>query len=69
MPSIGLTLIPVKEAVAPNRIKEQNTTSQVGAEVKRLDYIYQENNLNGERNTEVLVKTKKLQDELKKSKL
>jgi hypothetical protein len=69
MPSIGLTLIPVKEAVAPNKIQEQNTASQVRAEVKRLDYIYQENRLNGDRDTEVLLKTKRLQDELKKSKL
>ncbi len=69
LPSVGLTLVPVKEAVAPNRVQEQNTASQVRAEVRRLEYILSENRLNGDRDSEVLIKTKRLQDELKKSRL
>lgn len=69
MPSVGLTLIPVKEAVAPNKVQEQNTATQVRAEVRRLEYVLSENRLSGERDTEVLVKTKKLQEEMRKSKL
>jgi hypothetical protein len=69
LPSVGLTLVPVKEAVAPNRIQEQNTASQVRAEVRRLEFILSENQLNGGRDLDVLVKTKRLQDELKKSRL
>jgi hypothetical protein len=69
MPSIGLTLIPVKEGVAPNKVQEQNTATQVRAEVRRLEYVLSENRLSGERDLEVLIKTKRLQDELRKSKL
>lgn len=69
MPSVGLTLIPVKEGVAPNKVQEQNTATQVRAEVRRLEYVLSENRLSGERDIEVLIKTKRLQDEIRKSKL
>lgn len=69
LPSIGLTLIPVKEAVAPNKVQEQNTATSVRAEVRRLEFILSENQLNGNQDFEVLTKTKRLQDELKKSRL
>lgn len=69
LPSVGLTLVPVKEAVAPNKVQEQNTATQVRIEVRRLEYLLSENRLNGDRDFEVLVKTKRLQDELKKSRL
>lgn len=69
LPSVGLTLVPVKEAVAPNKVQEQNTASQLRAEVRRLEFILSENRLNGDRDFEVLTKTKRLTDELKKSKL
>ncbi|MCU0404352.1 MAG: hypothetical protein MUE99_07365, partial [Chitinophagaceae bacterium] len=61
--------VPVKEAVAPNKVQEQNTAAQVRAEVRRLEYLLSENRLNGDRDSEVLIKTKRLQDELKKSRL
>jgi hypothetical protein len=69
LPSIGLTLVPVKEAVAPNKIQEQNTASQVRSEVRRLEYLLSENRLSGDRDHEVLIKTKRIHDELKKSRL
>lgn len=69
LPSVGLTLVPVKEAVAPNKIQEQNTATQIRSEAKRLEYFLGENALVGDRDAEVLAKTKRLQDELKKSRL
>jgi len=69
LPSVGVTLVPVKEAVAPNKIQEQNTASQVRTVVKRLEYMVSENALLGERDPEVLVKTKKMQDEMKQARM
>jgi hypothetical protein len=69
LPSVGLTLVPVKEAVAPNKVQEQNTASQVRATIKRLDYMLTENMLIGERDPDILPKTKKLREELKQSQL
>jgi hypothetical protein len=61
--------VPVKEAVAPNKVQEQNTASQVRATIKRLDYIISENMLIGDRDPEILSKTRKLREELKQSQL
>ncbi len=67
LPSVGLTLVPVKEAVAPNKIQEQNTATQVRAVVKRLEYLVSENRLVGDRDPDVLLKTKRMQDEMKQA--
>jgi hypothetical protein len=69
LPSIGLTLVPVKEAVAPSKIQEQNTASQVRAVAKKLEYLASENALTGERDPDVLAKSKKLQDELRQARV
>ena len=69
LPSVGLTLVPVKEAVAPNRVQEQNTASQVRATIKRLEYMLSENSLVGDRDPDILAKAKKMKDELKQSQL
>lgn len=69
LPSVGLTLVPVKEAVAPNKIQEQNIASQVRTVARRLEYLVSENALIGERDISVLAKTKKLQEELKQARL
>lgn len=69
MPSVGLTLVPVKEAAAPNKVQEQNTATQLRAEVKRLEYVLSENKLTSTRDVEVLAKTRRLQEELKKSRM
>jgi hypothetical protein len=69
LPSLGLTLVPVKEAVAPNRIQEQNTASQIRATIKRLDYMLSDNVLVGDRDPEILLKAKKMRDELKQSQI
>lgn len=69
LPSLGLTLVPVKEAVAPNRVQEQNTASQIRATIKRLDYMLSDNILVGDRDPEILLKAKKMRDELKQSQI
>ncbi len=69
LPSVGLTLVPIKEGVAPNKLQQQNTASQVRGEVRRLEYVLEENSLTSERDLDVLSKTKRLREELKKSML
>ena len=69
LPSLGLTLVPVKEAVSPNKVQEQNIASQIRATIKRLDFMLTEYNIVGEKDIEILNKTKKLKDELKQSQL
>jgi hypothetical protein len=69
LPAVGLTLVPVKEAVAPNKIQEQNTASQIRAAIKRLEYMQSENNIVSDRDPELLAKTKKLREELKQTRL
>ena len=69
LPSIGLTLVPVKEAVAPNKTQEQNTASQIRAAIKRLEFMKSENTLTGERDQDILSKTRKMRDELKQTRL
>lgn len=69
LPSVGLSLVPVKEAVSPNKVQEQNTASQVRATIKRLDYMLTENMLIGEKDPDILPKTKKLREELKQAQL
>jgi hypothetical protein len=69
LPSIGLTLVPVKEAVAPAKIQEQNTAAQLRGITKRLEYLISENALIGDRDPDVLVKTNKLRNELKTAQL
>jgi hypothetical protein len=69
LPSVGLTLVPVKEAVSPNKVQEQNTASQIRGTIKRLDYMMTENMLIGDRDPEILTKTRKLREELKQSQL
>jgi hypothetical protein len=69
LPSIGLTLVPVKEAVAPAKIQEQNTAAQLRGITKRLEYLLSENALIGDRDPEVLTKTNRLRNELKSAQL
>jgi hypothetical protein len=69
LPSVGLTLVPVKEAVAPNKVQEQNTATQVRSVAKRLEYLVSENALIGSRDVTVQAKIKKMQDDLKAARL
>ncbi|HMO32292.1 MAG TPA: hypothetical protein PKE63_06500 [Lacibacter sp.] len=65
MPSVGVALVPVKEAVSPNRPFEQNAATLVRAGIKRLDYAMSDNALIGERDPDIVTKTNRLKTELK----
>ncbi len=69
LPSIGVTLVPVKEAVAPPQNVEQNSASLVRAAIKRLEYSLNDNALIGDKDPEILKKTSKLREELKQTQI
>jgi hypothetical protein len=69
LPSVGVALVPVKEASAPNNNGDQNTASLVRNAIKRLEYLIAENTLVGDRDPEILAKTRKLKDELKQTQI
>ncbi len=65
LPSIGLAMVPIKEASAPNKSVDQNQASSIRSSIKRLDYMLRDNMLVGEPDWEITKKTNKLKDELK----
>ena len=69
LPAVGVTLVPVKEAVAPNKVNDQNSVSVVRTSIRRLDYIVQENGLISEKDPEIITKTTKLRTDLKQMQL
>lgn len=69
LPAVGVTLVPVKEAVAPNKVNEQNMVSQVRSSIRRLEFVLSENSLLGEKDVEIVQKTARLRAELKQIQL
>jgi hypothetical protein len=67
--SVGVTLVPVKETVAPTPSVEQNSASTTRAAIKRMEYTLTDNALNGEKDMDILKKTAKLKDELKQTQI
>ncbi len=67
LPSVGVALVPVKEATAPNSSYEQNTATLIRSSIKRLEYLLTENTLVGDRDPDIINKTNKLKDELKQT--
>jgi hypothetical protein len=65
LPSVGIALVPVKEAAAPNSTYEQNTATLIRSSIKRLEYLLQDNQITGTRDPDILNKARKLKDELK----
>lgn len=65
LPSVGVAMVPVKEATAPNNSYEQNTATLIRSSIKRLEYLLQENQLVTERDPDIISKSRKLRDELK----
>lgn len=65
LPSVGVSLVPIKEAVAPQKIFDQNQASLIRSSIKRLEYMLQDNSLVGERDPDIARKTNKLKEELK----
>jgi hypothetical protein len=64
LPSVGVALVPVKEAVAPNKSDVQNSATLVRSDIKRLEYLLTDNLVVGDKDPEIIHKTQKLQDEL-----
>ncbi len=69
LPSVGVALVPVKEAVAPNKSYEQNSASLVRSDIQRLQYLLSNNMLMGDKDEDIVKKTTKLRDELKQVQL
>jgi len=65
LPSVGLALVPIKEASAPNKAIDQNQASLIRASIKRLEYMIRDNMPLGEKDPEIVRKTNKLKEELK----
>lgn len=65
LPSVGVALVPVKEAAAPNSTYEQNQATLIRSSIKRLEFLLQDNQLSGTRDPEILNKARKLREELK----
>jgi hypothetical protein len=69
LPSVGLALVPIKEASVPNKAVDQNQAASIRTTIKRLEYMLQDNELLGEKDPEVIRKTNKLKDELKQAQM
>lgn len=67
MPSVGLALVPIKEASAPSKVVDQNQAALIRTSIKRLEYILTDNQLVGDSDPDILKKTNKLKDELKQT--
>ncbi|MBK7735042.1 MAG: hypothetical protein IPI36_07340 [Chitinophagaceae bacterium] len=69
LPSVGVALVPVKEATSPNSSYEQNSATSIRNNIKRLEYMLSENKLVGERDPNILIKTNRIKDELKQTRI
>ncbi len=69
LPSVGLALVPIKEASVPNKPIDQNQASVIRTSIKRLEYMLQDNQLIGEKDPDIMKKINKLKDELKQSQM
>ena len=69
LPSVGVALVPVKEATAPNSSYEQNTATLIRSSIKRLEYLLTQTRLAGDRDPEILTKTNKIREELKQTQI
>lgn len=65
LPSVGLALVPIKEASVPTKSVDQNQAAMIRTSIKRLEYMIQDNQLVGERDPDIIKKNNKLKEELK----
>ncbi len=65
LPSVGLALVPIKEASVPNKSVDQNQAAIIRSSIKRLEYMRQDNQLVGGKDPDIARKTNKLKEELK----
>jgi len=69
LPSVGVALVPVKEASVPTSSSDQNTATLIRSAIKRLEYLLADNQLVGEKDPNILDKSRKLKEELKQSQI
>ena len=69
LPSVGVALVPVKEATAPNSNADQNTATLIRSGIKRLEYLLADNSLVGDKDPDISNKSRKLKEELKQSQI
>jgi hypothetical protein len=67
LPSVGVTMVPVKEAVAPPQTTQQNQATLVRSSIKRLDYTVHDNALIGQKDPDIVKKIGNLKTELKQT--
>ena len=65
LPSVGLAMVPIKEASVPTKSVDQNQASSIRASIKRMEYMLTDNMLIGEKDYDITRKTNKLKEELK----
>ena len=65
LPSVGLALVPIKEASAPNKVVDQNQAALIRTSIKRMEYMIRDNMLVGEKDPDIRTKTNRLKEELK----
>lgn len=65
LPSVGLALVPIKEASVPSKVVDQNQAALIRTSIKRLEYMLQDNQVVGDKDPDILRKTNKLKEELK----
>lgn len=69
LPSVGVALVPVKEASAPTSNSDQNSATLIRNSIKRLEYLLADNQLINEKDPGILEKSRKLKEELKQSQI
>jgi hypothetical protein len=69
LPSVGLALVPIKEASVPNKAVDQNQAAAIRTSIKRLEYMVQDNQLIGDKDFDIVKKNNKLKDELKQAQI
>lgn len=69
LPSVGVALVPVKEATAPSSNSDQNSATLIRNSIKRLEYLLADNQLVNDKDAGILEKSRKLKEELKQSQI
>lgn len=67
LPSVGVALVPIKEAAVPAKVVDQNQASLIRSAIKRLEYMLTDNTLAAPKDPDIVQKTNKLKDELKQA--
>ena len=69
LPSVGVALVPVKNAVAPDKNDDLNAASLVRNNIKRLQYLLTNNMLIGDKDPDIINKSTKMKDDLQQVQL